>query len=349
MPRNYRQLTDSVKKRLNPDVIPFEKSFSDELSQLSYSDVLVYIRLAMRGVEYTYTQKSKEAGERVKDHLQRNISSVAFRYQGSVMTNTHIKGHSDIDLLTISDKFYYFDNSGVNEALNNKWFNYNSYQLEKLQREVNSTSYTGNSLEDLRNLRNDCEITLRNTYSICDTTGTKSIKIKNLNLNREVDIVIANWYDDIESIINDKGHNRGIQVYNKEEHRKGKADFPSLSIDRINERSAATGGRLKKMIRFLKNVKADSGLDIGLNSFDFNAICYDISTVKYKNATFIELVPIIYLQLKSIVTNSDHAERLVSVDGREYIFKDNPNKLENVRRLAKEVESVFSDIKLARV
>jgi hypothetical protein len=43
---------------------------------------------------------------------------------------------------------------------------------------------------------------LSETYEICETTKAKSIKIKNKNLNREVDIVISNWHDDVSSIIN---------------------------------------------------------------------------------------------------------------------------------------------------
>ena len=106
MAKNYRQLTESIKGRINPENFALRKSFSDELATVSYSEVLTYIRVAMKGVETEYTKKSKDAGERVKDHLSKKIGDVTFKYQGSVMTDTHIKGYSDIDLLTISEKFY---------------------------------------------------------------------------------------------------------------------------------------------------------------------------------------------------------------------------------------------------
>ncbi len=67
----------------------------------------------MNGVEQSYTERSKEAGERVKNHLKETLNDVVYRYQGSVMTNTHIKGNSDIDLLVITDKFYTFDRAGI--------------------------------------------------------------------------------------------------------------------------------------------------------------------------------------------------------------------------------------------
>ena len=71
-----------------------------------------------------------------------------------------------------------------------------------------------------------------------------------------MDIVIANWYDNVTAVLRDKDSDfRGIQVYNKELNSKGDPDYPFLSIKRINDRSSKTNGRLKKMIRFLKNIK----------------------------------------------------------------------------------------------
>jgi hypothetical protein len=261
------------------------------------------------------------------------------------MTNTHIKGYSDIDLLTICEKFYQPDKNNIQKLLENseqrvKFFS----SLPKLEKEVKGTSYQGNALEDLKSLRIDSENVLKDVYTNCDIKNPKSIKIKNLSLNREVDIVVANWYDDITSIINDKGDYRGIQVYNKDTNSRGVADYPFLSIKKINDRSSFTSGRLKKMIRFLKNVKAISDHEIDLSSFDINAICYDIPPAKYQNLTIFELVPLLHVQLKSICTSQEHSDRIISVDGREYIFRGDSKKLNNIKNLLAEVEGVYSDL-----
>jgi hypothetical protein len=347
MAKNYKLLTESIRGRLNPDNFVLQKAFSDELATIAYSDILTYIRVAMKGVEPEYTQKSRDAGEKVKDHLSSRLSNVTFRYQGSVMTDTHIKGYSDIDLLTISEKFYSWDSYTIKQILETPDRRNKFYQssIDKLQREVDITSYTGDPISDLKNLRIDCEKILSDTYSINDITKPKSIKIKNQSLNREVDIVISNWYDDVTSIINDKGDYRGIQIYNKDTNSREKADYPFLSIKRINDRSAETNGRLKKMVRFLKNLKANSDHDICLSSFDINAICYDIKVPEYKNLSFYELVPVIYNQMKSISDNQTHSDGLVSVDGREYIFRGNSTKLQNLKYLLAEVEAIFVEFK----
>jgi hypothetical protein len=96
MIKNYRQLTESIRNQINPDNYIFERSFSDELSSISYSDALTFIRMAMKAVEPTYTQRTKEAGEKVKQHLDLELTDKTFKYQGSVMTDTHIRGYSDI-------------------------------------------------------------------------------------------------------------------------------------------------------------------------------------------------------------------------------------------------------------
>lgn len=346
MSKNYLQLTESIKRRINPDRVPFGYSYRSDIATVSYSDVLVYIRTAMKGVEPEYTQKSKDAGEAVKKHLSGVLSNVTYRYQGSVMTNTHIKGYSDIDLLTISDKFYQYSYAEINSILNTPERRKDFYDssIKKLEKEVDNSSYSGNGLEDLRGIRLDCESTLSEQYSSCDIEKPKAIKIKNKNLNREVDVVVANWYDDAMSVINDKGDYRGIQVYNKIEHAQGQQNFPFLSIKRINERSAQTNGRLKKMIRFLKNLKASSDTDIKLSSFDITALCYDIDVKKYQSQTFYQLVPVLYHQIKSICTDKNHSDNVISVDGREYIFRYNTDKLTELKVLLVELEQVFFDL-----
>jgi hypothetical protein len=101
------------------------------------------------------------------------------------------------------------------------------------------------------------------------------------------------------------------------------------------------------MIRFLKNIKADSDLEIKLTSFDFNAICYDIETYKYSNKNFYELVPIIYLQLKSLSENIEHSNKLMSVDDNEPIFRNDSAKLNSLRNLMSEIDSILLDLKKA--
>ena len=348
--KDYKGLIRNIQARSNPEGIIVNKAFSAELSSISYSDILRYVRYAMKAVELEYTQKSKLAGERVQNHLRENLTEVVYRYQGSVMTNTHIKGASDIDLLVICDKFYTFDRKSINTVLTTESLLSQLYstQIQKLRSEIDNAGYSGNATEDLKKNRQDSENALIPIYDECDVSHPKAIKITNKSLNRDVDIVIANWYDNVTAILRDKDSDfRGIQVYNKEYNSKGDPDYPFLSIKRINDRSSETNGRLKKMIRFLKNIKSDSDLEIKLSSFDFNAICYDIDTVKYSTKNFYELVPVLYFQLKSLSENTEHSDNLKSVDDNEYIFRGEQKKLDSLRNLMSEIGSIIIDLRNA--
>lgn len=345
MPQNYAQLTASITDRTNPEHLQIRQSVKEDLATLKYGDVLYYIRVAMKGVEPEYTQRNKEAGENAKQHLS-FLANVTFAYQGSVMTNTHIKASSDIDLLVLTSKFYSRSLSAINNVVNTQYLRnaYQDSQVLKLEEEARNASYVGNWLDDLRQLRLDSEVKLRSVYTSCDITHAKAIKIRNRGLGRDVDVVIANYFDDVKSIVNNKGSFRGVEVYNKAEHNVGLPDYPFLSIERINARGAATQGRIKKMIRFLKNLKYKSTYDIQLTSFDFNAICYDISPSDYNNLIFYQLVPVLYRQIKSLCNDSTRANSLMSVDGREYIFRDQPNKLQHLRNILLEIEGIYNDL-----
>ncbi len=342
MKKNYKNLTESIKNNLNPDNIAYGENYNKELSTISYSDVLTYVRFAMKGVEPNYTQKTKEAGERVKQHLNDKLEAVTFEYQGSVMTNTHIKGHSDIDLLTICNKFHSYNSEKIKESINEAYKRRDNFSVKRLEEYLREPKYQGNSLEDLKKIRYDSENVLKNIYDICDITKPKAIKIENKALVREVDIVIAKWYKDADSVLNDKKENTGIQIFNKQLNATENIDFPFLSISRINEKNIKTNKRLKKMIRFLKNIKINSENSISISSFDINAICYDIEISKYKDLEYIKMVKVIYEQLKELILYKHSS--LLSVDGREYIFREKYEKLEDLKLLCNEVEGILLDM-----
>ena len=210
----------------------------------------------------------------------------------------------------------------------------------------NFSSYTGDANEDLKLLRMDSERVLKSHYSICNTSNPKAIRITNQHFHRDVDVVIASWHDSLEYIAYNDDKYRGIKIYDKDLNTRIGPDFPFLSIDRINSRSSSTGGRLKKMIRFLKNIKADSTQCIDLSSFDINAICYDIDVNTYNNSHYLDLVQVLWLKLYHLCTNDEEKNKVKSVDDSEYIFKYNNTKKENLKKLEREVWNIYNEIKL---
>ncbi|WP_139423186.1 hypothetical protein [Chryseobacterium mulctrae] len=351
MRKNYTSLIEKVKNRSNPDFINesvlFNKAFSDELGQLKSSgkQVLEYVKRSMNGVEARYTERTIEAGDNVKGHLKRNNSSVDYRYQGSVMSNTHIKGHSDIDLIQITNSFYSHE---IGQNFSIKYIsepNMSMSQKQKLLNVINATPYSGNSNSDLRLLRLNAEVVLLSTYKNVDTDKAKSIEVNPSEPNRIVDVVTASWYRSVESEFNEDETQRGIQIYDKEKNERLATDFPFLKISLINERSKETGGRLKKMIRFTKTLKADSEQDLrGLSSFDICSVCYNIPIHQYFSLPYYQLVYILYTEFKKISENEVYRNSIKSIDGTEYIFYNKPEKIRLLRLLYEEILFIYEDL-----
>lgn len=356
MQKNYSVLLERLNSRMNPDGIILNRSFSSEIGSIPQRGIFLYIKKAMLGVEPEYTQKSLEAGGKVKEQLKNALENVSFRFQGSVMTNTHIRGYSDIDLLTICEKFYTYDRKGISEILNSfeKSFSLNNSQKYRLSSVLEGPGYSQGT-SDLRKLRLDCEQILNDTYKYTNTSKPKSIKVSLTNPQREVDVVIANWYKNANFYIKDDETLLGIKVFVKGDSpgqdKELAPDFPFLSIARINGKDSEVNGRLKKMIRFLKTLKydSDSTNNIKLTSFDFNAICFEIDASKYRDKDYLDLVTVVYNQLKSLANNTNHRNSLMSVDGYEPIFKnpdgsENTEKVQSLKIIIIEIESVMSDI-----
>lgn len=261
------------------------------------------------------------------------------------MTRTHIRGVSDIDLLTITNRFNDTDFSKVVNIVNSPISQYNYWEMERLKKWKNSFSrYLGDANNDLRLLRINDEEILQRYYSQCDITKSKSIKVTNLHFHREVDVVVASWHDSVDYIRGLGEEYRGIHIYNKDTNQRIGPDYPFLSISRINNRSTETEGRLKKMIRFLKNVKADSEQKISLTSFEINAICYDIPIVEYQSAHYLDLVRILWLKLYHLCNDEKEADELKSVDGTEYIFRYNHQKLAELKKLHNEIWNIYQEL-----
>ncbi len=343
---NYRDIIQKISDRYNPDRERLVESrmFSDLNSW--DNDVVKYVRLAMNEVDSSFTQRVLNAGNAVKNALASRQTNVEYEFQGSVMTQTHIRAASDIDLLTISAKFSNTEIDRVRKELQPP-VQCSYSEMASLQRYSDSFSlYTGNFLQDLKELRAENERILTSQYTYVDITRPKSIKVHPTQYGVDVDVVVAAWFDSFDFVRHgqDKIY-RGIGIYNKEKDYRENPSFPFLSIYRINKRSADTQGRLKKMIRFLKNIKEDLGNNINLTSFEINAICYDIPVSKYQNSTYLDLVYILWDKLYDIANNRFTAMQIKSVDGTEFVFIKNPDRYESVGKLKDLVWSIYQQLR----
>lgn len=298
---NYSERLKRLQERRNPDFKQYslDKAFSAEDYKTEVEEAQEYVMSAMEELPSRSTEISYEEGDRVKKHLLEELPTYGFnpdfRYQGSVPCNTHIKYHSDIDLLVIIDKFETVENPA---RIRNR--------------------YMGDPKEDLTQLRAACIKILKENYTVADIKkNSKSIKISGGSLRRQIDVVPANWYNSENWYNYNIDYYRGIQIFDNTTKERQK-NFPFLNIHLINEKDYKTNGMYRPLVRLAKTLREDTETKINISSYDIQALLYNM-----ENSNFCSKVKdtLIYTTnyLYKIVQNSYKYQTLIVPDGTRRI------------------------------
>jgi hypothetical protein len=229
---------------------------TESYAQLAEDDAVKYVIGAVQPLDAQYTRNTFIEADRVRDQLLKGVMpnglAADFRYQGSVTSNTHIRVHSDIDLLAIHPSFY---------------------SLEPPL--TPSVPYTGDSLADLRGFRAKAAAHLAIAFptATVDTSRGKALGLTGGSLRRKVDIVIANWWHTVDYESTKAEVHRGVRVYDAHSNDCVK-NKPFLHNERIDRRDTAMFGGLRKVIRLLKSLKYDAEKGVPMSSYDITSIAY---------------------------------------------------------------------------
>jgi len=311
-----------------------------------------YALLAMSPVDEDCARRSREAGDRVIQHLtkafeDKHMTMPQFKYQGSVVANTQIKGASDIDLLVLDQRSYRYDKGGIEKALDALPNAFPPLASSvKLRRVLNGPEYKGDSLSDVKQDRRICEECLSSVYDQCNISKAKAIQILNQNLNQKVDVVNCLWYDDVRSVANDQiDPYRGITIYDKKSGSFLAEDYPFYKIDLINKRDEATRGNFKCMIRLLKTLKEDADNCSKLSSFDIYSILYEMPVGTYSKSSRLGLIDELIIFMHPIATNTIDANEVKQLDTDDYVFRNNAEKLQDFRRIYQDLCRIKCEIR----
>ncbi|MBB5879647.1 hypothetical protein GGR74_000795 [Xanthomonas arboricola] len=267
-----------------------------------------YVLGAMQEVDADYTRISTETALRVAKQLESRVESykLDFHLQGSVPLNVHIRGVSDVDLLTlIAGQFYSYDPNG-SRALTGAYL-----------------PSTKTSLQQLTSLRIEEESALPRAFpaATVDTSGSKAIKISGGSLPRSVDIVPSHWYETADYQRSSELHDRGVIILDKKAN-STVTNYPFKHIKAVSDRDMTALGSLKKSIRLIKNIKADAEQDIALPSFDLAAIMFHADMTALRNGYLHELAILAETQrhLDYLYSNPNEAQLLLVPDGTRRIL-----------------------------
>jgi hypothetical protein len=268
---------------------------------------------ALAPVDSKLTRRLVEQGDRVEQQLATRLAALypdlQFRRQGSVSNLTHIRYYSDVDLLTIIDKFF---------------------TLEPPQTPANP--YKGIPVDDLIELRQRCvrELTIAFPAVTINDTGATAIVLEGGSLICPVDVVPSNWYDTNAYAEGQGVHTRGIMVLNRDDMTRAK-NYPFLFNHRLDFHDNARQGVPRMLIRLLKTEKADreeeTHTELAFSSFDICSLVYRMPD-SYLNVYANQPLSIILALLTwiyHVLSTTDTQNSLSVIDDSRLIF-DGPEK-----------------------
>ena len=296
--------------------------------RISDDESVKYAIGAMQPIDIEYTRRTLEEGDRVKVQLDKGLnqprSRAEFEYQGSVTNNTHIKAHSDIDLLTLHSHFYTVQLPG---------------------RPVNV--YQGDMLQDLRSLRASSTQILKSAYptvTLDDAPG-KCISLQGGSLRRKIDVVISNWWNTVEYQGSGLSFQRGVQIFDSKANVQVE-NRPFLHNKKIEDRDRLLGGNVRKVARLLKSLKYDSDTGVNMSSYDITSIAYRMPDEFMSPGHGAELLLVENARqfLQRLVDNEAYRLSLKVPNEMRPIFGGEGASLDGLNQLYKEIKDLMSDI-----
>jgi hypothetical protein len=308
------------------------RSISEKFETRSTGQWAKYALGIMQEVDPTYTQNSVAEGERVKSQISNRIATdVRFEYQGSVPLNVHIRGVSDIDILVLLNRYVTIDLTGSR---------------------ANSSDYTDwvgpSGIAQLATLRGELETALKAAYPAADVdiTGDKAIGLSGGSLSRKVDVVPSHWHDSAQYQISKNKKDREVKVFQKHAFTSF-LNRPFLHVDKINDKERRTGGGAKKVIRMLKNLKADSDNPsaILVNSYEIAGLVYHFEDppILVPGYNELALVAATTQQLSRLIDNKLWTMGLITPDGIRKIV-DSEAKFNSLKLLREEVNGLAKNL-----
>lgn len=302
-------------------------SLSESYYKKAYGESTTYALESMLPISRTYTENTYKACERIQNQLKPGLKEydidVSFQYQGSVPADIHIKLYSDIDMLTLHERFY---------------------SLQPPQ--VVPNPYKGNPLDDLQELRKKTYRILDTVYPACkiDDTSSKCLTISGGSLNRTIDIIPSNWYNALIYANNPTPNNRGIMILDRDKNERI-INFPFLHIYWIDEKDRRVNGNERRMIRLLKSLKADADEEIKVSSYDIASLIYRMEDHGLQvGHNRLKLLQNTNEYLLKVINDNSFREGLYVANGTRKIFCDEGAKATEVAKLQRELQELIVEI-----
>ena len=303
------------------------KSFAIASSEQDFS----YLIEAMQPIDAQFTENTFKEGIRVRDQLSKNLPSKyrpEFDFQGSVTSDTHIRIHSDIDLLALNGCFVTLD-----------------------PRVVINSPYKGDVMAELTSMRFDAAMVLTKNFPSVNVgySPGKSISLEGGSLNRKIDVVIGNWWNTELWQKHRFKMDRGVRILDSKvpELIRNKPFMHNYEID---TKDTKTRG-LRKVIRLLKTLKYDAEPELKISSYDIAALAWNMSetSLTVQRDAYLPLATNARDELKRFIDNEALRNGLRVPNGTRLVFGAGGATVESLRQLHAELADLIQRIQMARI
>jgi hypothetical protein len=253
----FSSTEDSIRSSALREML-LQNELRKSIASTGLSENEYWVYESMKEVGDKYRNKSYSEAKKIEEKIRENgISNIDIDFQGSVTNNTCIKYISDIDLLVIIQDFF---------------------SLEPPLKPDHP--YYGDPLNELKTLRARCINILKYAFksSTINTTKSKCISISGGGLQRDVDVVICNWYHTVKYNDTMKDFQKGIKVLDVAENTRI-VNLPFLHNKLLDEKDIKTGGKYKQFVRLIKSIKSDADDDIDISSYEITSLLYHMNNM----------------------------------------------------------------------
>lgn len=285
---------------------------------------------ATKPIDPEYTNDTFAEGDRIRDQLLIQLDSrfsSEFEYQGSVTSDTHVRFHSDIDLLVLHGVYTSYPNGYISDSKSIP------------EQEV---------LDALVLLRNASTTVIRRKFpeAIVDTSGSKAVSVSGGDLERDIDVVFCNWWNTQEYLDNKVLANRGICVLEVGKRTRIN-NRPFLHNWHINSKDDRVNGGLRKVIRLLKNLKYDKKpQEASISSYDIAGIAFNMaeSDLKVGSGQYLKLAKNASGYLHNLIENSALRDNLFVPNHTRKVFGPSGTDLSQLKELSAELDALLFEI-----
>lgn len=202
----------------------------------------------------TERDKAARTHTAIREHLESDPAlkkyAVDTYLQGSYHNSTNVRGDSDVDMGSVTDKIFYYDTSFLPDEARYEY----GVPIASLRESVtNSIKEGGPATFDYWQYRADVLTSLQRKYGSDVIDGNKAITVRGNTSRLDADVLACTAFRQYVANGNRATYHNGISFYSKSHERH--VNFPHQHYTNLSDKDRNNNNKVKGCIRIMKRVR----------------------------------------------------------------------------------------------